>query len=262
MGVINVTPNSFSGLGENLTPEEIFHRIRSFGPVDILDVGAESTAPMNQSITPQEELARLLAVFPYLKNVSIPLSLDTYHSETIMSFAQIWMNEGIKLPLIWNDVSGKWDDHVDQFLSLSQNFSYVFCHNLAPSRELSGKHMEVEFSPLSGDEYLEELAAYFRPFAKERVILDPTLGFSKTHDQNWNVLENFGKLQKMVGHTQWLLGYSRKSFLRKRLGIEKLNNENRELLDKYHGEILEMIKPQLMGTVFIRTHRPELIDQD
>ena len=259
MGVINVTPNSFSGLGENLNPDEISHRVNSFGAIDVLDVGAESTAPMNQSITAQEELQRLLAVFPYLKKISVPLSLDTYHAETIMCFAQIWMDHGLNVPLIWNDVSGKWDEHVSRFLSLSQNFSYVFCHNLAPSRELTGKHMEVEFSPRMGEDYLEELTAHFRPYARERVILDPTLGFSKTYEQNWYVLENFHKLQKMVGHNEWLLGYSRKSFLRKRLGIEKLTLENREMLDRYHGEILNNIKPKLTGTVYIRTHRPELI---
>jgi len=259
MGVINVTPNSFSGLGELLSPEEILNRIRSFGPVDILDVGAESTAPMNQAITSHEELLRLVSVFPLLKNLTVPLSLDTYHSETIMSFAQIWLDHGMNTPLIWNDVSGKWDEHVSDFLSLNQNFSYVFCHNLAPTRELSGKHMEVEFSPRAGEEYLEELASYFKPYVRKRVILDPTLGFSKTYEQNWYVLENFGKLQKMVGHSDWLLGYSRKSVLRKRFGIEKLTNENREELDQYHGKILEKIKPQLRGTVYIRTHRPELI---
>lgn len=259
MGVINVTPNSFSGLGEHLTPDEIALRVRSFGAIDVLDVGAESTAPMNRPISAQEELQRLVDVFPYLKNISVPLSLDTYHPETMMSFAQIWMDYGINVPLIWNDVSGKWDQHVADFLSLSQNFSYVFCHNLAPTRELTGKHMEVEFSPRMGEDYLEELAAYFKPYARERVILDPTLGFSKTYEQNWYILENFHQLQKMVGHDQWLLGYSRKSFLRKKIGIEKMNHENREQLDHYHGEILNQLKPKLTGSVYIRTHRPELI---
>lgn len=259
MGVINVTPNSFSGLGENLSSEEISKRIRSFGPIDMLDVGAESTASMNQAITSHEELQRLVDIIPLLKRITVPLSLDTYHYETMMSFAQIWLDHGMNLPLIWNDVSGKWDQHVSDFLSLNQNFSYVFCHNLAPTRELSGKHMEVEFSSRTGDDYLEELASYLKPYARERVVLDPALGFSKTYEQNWYVLENFGKLQKMVGHTDWLLGYSRKSFLRKRLGLEKLTSENREVLDQYHGEILEKIKPHLSGTVFIRTHRPELI---
>lgn len=257
--MINVTPNSFSGLGESLSTEEIFQRIRSFGPIDVLDVGAESTAPMNDPITSDEELKRLVSIFPLLKKISVPLSLDTYHPETIMSFAQIWMDHGMNLPLIWNDVSGKWDESVDQFLSLSGHFSYVFCHNLAPSRALSGKHMEVDFSPNQGEEYLEELASYFKPYAKERVILDPTLGFSKTYDQNWCILENFGQLQKMVGHSNWLLGFSRKSFLRKKIGIEKLTHENRELLDKCHCEILEKLKSKMSGSVYIRTHRPELI---
>lgn len=260
MGVINITPNSFSGLGETLSPADVAKRFNQFGQVEALDLGAESTAPMNKSIGHEEEWERLVPFLPYLKTLHVPLSLDTYHPETINKVARLWLKERIEVPLIWNDVSGKFDHFVEEFLSLSNKFSYVFCHNLAPSRELSGKHMDY-LSPMQGEEYLEELVAYFLPFKRDRVILDPTLGFSKTYEQNWLVLENFGELQRKVGHDQWLLGFSRKSFLRKKLGFEKITSENREELDLHHQKILADIRPQLRGTVFIRTHRPELIQK-
>lgn len=260
MGVINITPNSFSGLGETLSPADVAKRFNQFGQVEALDLGAESTAPMNKSISSEEEWGRLAPYLSYLKTLNVPLSLDTYHPETIIKVAKLWLKEEIETPLIWNDVSGKFDHFVEEFLSFSPKFSYVFCHNLAPTRELSGRHMDY-VSPLQGEEYLEELAAYFLPFKRERVILDPTLGFSKTNEQNWLILENFGKLQRKVGHDQWLLGFSRKSFLRRKLGFEKITSENREELDLYHQKILVDIKPQMTGTVLIRTHRPELIQK-
>lgn len=259
MGVINITPNSFSGLGETLSPVKVNERIEEFGNIDALDVGAESTAPMNDSIGFKEEWKRLEPFLSTLKSLNIPISIDTYHPETIKQLASIWKDEGIKLPLIWNDVSGKFDQYVGEFLDLNNNFYYVYCHNLAPKRELAGKHMDF-ISNLEGDQYLEELASYFRLFRRERVILDPTLGFSKTYEQNWLVLSKFGELQKRVDHDNWLLGFSRKSFLRKRLGFEKITPENREQLDLYHQKILKELIPSLKGTVWIRTHRPDLMN--
>jgi dihydropteroate synthase len=258
MGVINVTPNSFSDGGELSTLMSVEKRIRDFGPIDALDIGAESTAPMNDAINPEEEWHRIEPYLDLLKSLNLPVSIDTYHPETIGRIAGIWNSEKIKSPLIWNDVSGKFDDAVKNFLRLSDNFFYVFCHNLAPIRELTGKHMEY-VSKSEDEDYLEELAHYFRPYIHQRVIFDPTLGFSKSYEQNWTILNGIGKLQRKVGHDNWLLGFSRKSFLRKKLGIEKLTAENRYQLDLFHIEVLNEIKPSLMGNVWIRTHRPELL---
>ncbi len=258
MGVINVTPNSFSDGGELLTPASVEKRIHDFGLIDALDIGAESTAPMNSAIHPDEEWERIEPYITILKSLNIPISIDTYHPQTIGRIAGIWTTEKIKAPLIWNDVSGKFDDAVTSFLRLSDNFYYVFCHNLAPIRELTGKHMDY-VSKSSGDDYLNELARYFRPYIHQRVIFDPTLGFSKSYEQNWEIINRFGELQKKTCHDSWLLGFSRKSFLRKKLGIDKLTAENRNKLDLFHGEVLNKIKPTLSGNVWIRTHRPELI---
>ncbi len=259
MGVINVTPNSFSDGGELLTLAGFEKKIHDFGIIDALDIGAESTAPMNDAIHPDEEWQRIKPYITILKSLNIPVSIDTYHPETIGRIAGIWTSEKISTPLIWNDVSGKFDEAVKSFLKLSDHFFYVFCHNLAPIRELTGKHMNY-VSSSDGEDYLEELAHYFRPYIHQRVIFDPTLGFSKTYEQNWNILNNVGELQKKVGHENWLLGFSRKSFLRKKLGLDKITPENRNKLDLFHGDVLNEIRPSLSGNVWIRTHRPELID--
>ena len=258
MGVMNFTPNSFSDGGELSTVNLLEERLESFGPVDILDIGAESTAPMNASITPEEEWKRLSPYLSWLLALNLPLSIDTYHPETIFKFCDKWIEYAKKSPLIWNDVSGKIDDSVRDFLNRSDNFHYVFCHNLAPTRALSGSHMSY-LSHAEGDDFLQELSGYFKKFHHPRLIIDPCLGFSKTYEQNWYVLEHFEKLQQLVPAQRWLVGFSRKSFLRKKYGIEKVTPATRDQLDDFHRLELARLKKNWQGEIWIRTHRPSLL---
>ena len=250
MGVINLTPNSFSDGGE-IHLQNIHDKIKSFGRVDALDIGAESTVPMNEPVGWETEWERLLPYLPVFKGFPGTLSFDTYHPETVEEILRYYVNHGWDQPLMWNDVSGKMDGFVKDFLELSPNFSYVLCHNLAPNRALTGRHMDYVDPELT----LEKVADYLRPFAIPQVIFDPCLGFSKTYEQNWEILENFEKLQTLTGHARWLIGFSRKSFLRKKFG---LTVREREELDQKHVEVLKSVP--MHGEVWVRTHRPELID--
>lgn len=251
MGVMNVTPNSFSDGGE-ISPSNFLETLKSLGPIEALDIGAESTAPMNDSISWEEEWERLLPFMPLLKDVKALLSFDTYHPETVEEILRYYMNHGWDQEILWNDVSGKFDGFVKDYLSLSPKFSYVLCHNLAPNRALTGKHMDYVDPELT----LEKVRDYLAPFSIPQVIFDPCLGFSKTYEQNWEILNNFGTLQTMTGHGRWLLGFSRKSFLRKKLGLEL---QDREKLDLAHADIINNSQTQWPGEVWIRTHRPRLI---
>lgn len=234
---MNITPNSFSDGGE-------YDLSRLLQNIDCWDIGAESTAPKNSPLTSDEEWARLEKYLPELLQVPL-LSLDTYHPETIFRMSSLRKN------LIWNDVSGKFDEHVENFLSLDSTFQYVLCHNHAPTRELSGKHMDYVLGTT-----LDSLTAFFLKYKHPRVIFDPCLGFSKTYEENWMILEHMGELQKRVGHRRWLIGFSRKSFLRKKFG---LSLENREELDQKHVHILSEVLADMQGEVWVRTHRPELL---
>ena len=251
MGVLNCTPNSFSDGGDIHSTESFEKKMASFGHLESLDIGAESSAPMNESISWKTEWERLIPFLPLLKSFSGVLSFDTYHPETMEEILKYYLNNGFDHELIWNDISGKFDGFAKEFLSMSPRFSYVFCHNLAPKRELSGRHMDY----VDPDLCLESLRDYFTPHKLPQVIFDPCLGFSKTYEQNWSILEEFGALQKMVGHSRWLLGFSRKSFLRKKFN---LTLTDRDELDRIHGEVLKKIS--LKGEVWIRTHRPELLE--
>jgi dihydropteroate synthase len=249
MGVMNVTPDSFSD-GAELSAATFKEKLCRFGPVDALDIGAESTAPMNSPITSEEEWERLRSVLPFLKNLNCLLSIDTYHPETIFRVAHDW-----KGPLIWNDVSGKFDSSVMKYLAANKDLSYVFCHNLAPSRDLTGRHMDY-ISKNEGNDFFQELAEFFAPHIHPQVIFDPCLGFSKTYGQNWYVLEHFSLLQKLVPHDRWLIGFSRKSFLRKKYS---LTLDSRDELDRVHKYEAEKLLPTLTGEVWLRTHRPEIL---
>lgn len=250
---MNITPDSFSDGGEVLGRDSFLMKLSSMGELDILDIGAESTAPLNGPISWEEEWGRWQMVLPLLRNFSFSVSADTYHPETIFSLLKFWRDQKLKVLLIWNDVSGKFDGPVREFISQGENFHYVFCHNRAPSRELSGEHMNF----VQEGSLLEELRDYFSSHIHPRVIFDPCLGFSKTYEQNWWILDNFKALQELIPHNRWLLGFSRKSFLRKKLGIIEMDKER---LDHYHLEVLKTTLAEASGEIWIRTHRPELLE--
>jgi dihydropteroate synthase len=232
MGVINITPNSFSDGGEFFSPETISKRLQFLKQFDAIDIGAESTAPKNAGVSWQTEWERWQMVLPLLKDITTTISADTYHPETIFELLKYWQDHQLQSKLIWNDVSGKFDDAVKDFLKSGHD--YIFCHNLAPTRELTGQHMDYVAAEM-------DLQEYFRPHLHPQVILDPCLGFSKSYEQNWEIIENFGDIQRHIKHHRWLIGFSRKSFLRR-----KYSDDNNEVLDHMHVHEADR-----------RTHRPE-----
>jgi len=245
MGVINITPNSFSDGGEFLSNESASSRLHFLNNFEAIDIGAESTAPMNASIGWNQEWERWQLVLPFLSSLTSAISIDSYHPETVFELVRFFRDHKMSQKLIWNDVSGKFDDSVKEFLRSGHD--YVFCHNLAPTRELSGRHMDYLSEELN-------LIDYFSPYKHKQVIFDPCIGFSKGHEQNLNILSNFGDLQKLVGHDRWLIGFSRKSVLK-----TKYQTTNRDKLDEFHLEEIKDLLPRCSGEIWVRTHRPELI---
>jgi dihydropteroate synthase len=256
MGVMNITPDSFSDGGELDTSQKILEKVKSFGSIHALDIGAESTAPMNKSISWQDEWQRWQMVLPLLPKWKHVVSADTYHPETIFELVKYWKDNKLLYPLFWNDVSGKFDGAVRDFLKEGKRFEYVYCHNRAPLRELTSKHMD--YVAKEDGRIEEELRDFFAPHIHERVIFDPCVGFSKSYDENWFILDHFAKFQKKIGHDRWLIGFSRKSFLRKKY---KLEIKDKDQLDKIHSEVLEKVLLKAQGEIWVRTHRPELISQ-
>lgn len=227
MGVVNVTPNSFSDGGKAFHREGLLNSLKDLIPYcDILDFGAESTAPMNDSVGAKEERHRLSDLLMTLKESKIlseysgSISLDSFRSENALWFFENLKREGIgsENRYIWNDISGKLDHSVRSFLKNFPQSYYVFCHNLSPERNLAGRHMDSIFDG-NLNKLIPHLSEFFQEISglqeKGRVILDPCFGFSKTYEQNTYLLSQWADLVDSYPDQAMVFGISKKSFLRR-----------------------------------------------
>lgn len=266
MGVINITPDSFSGEGEIPSLSKITDTIKNFGPIECIDLGAESTAPKSHPIDAQTEWARFqdlgLEVIEKIPHQTI-ISIDTYHPETIFKMSKVLKGR----PLIWNDVSGQVDADVENFLVSLSNVHYVLSHNLSPSRKMTNSHMNY-VSQIEDNIFFWDMVSFFAEKLKifkekkvsSRVIFDPCFGFSKSLEQNIYLMKNFVHLAREVNHPAWLIGISRKSFLRHLHGIDIVTPQSREFLDQNHEKDLrEILADFPYAFIWVRTHRPELL---
>ena len=207
MGIINVTPDSFSDGGENAGTESAVMRgiqmIRE--GVDIIDIGGESTRPGASRISPEEEKARVLPVLRALADYDTVLSIDTMRAEV----AEKAIAAGAS---IVNDVSGGLADSDMPRLIADVRVPYVVMH----WRGFSDSMQKLAVYEVTAKEVRHELAERIEKLTKagveiDQIILDPGLGFAKEPDHNWDVLqaiESFEKLKRPL-----LVGASRKRFL-------------------------------------------------
>lgn len=265
MGVINITPNSFSDGVENfdsLLFKKKFEEVSSWAK--FIDLGAESTAPMNDAISSESELSRYeKIVFPVLPDLSDPkkiISIDTYKHDVYKEVAKVLKKYFKDSSFIWNDVSGKIDDSVMAHLKDTRD-GYIFCHNLSKKRDESIKHMKNTLDvPL--DEFYALFEGYFRNSLnglesfKERIIIDPTFGFSKTREQNYYLIENFKKFYEAFTGYKFLIGISRKSFLRPPDMQNSKGDKNHAYLDALHKNIIERYFSSMKEDLIFRTHAP------
>lgn len=207
MGVLNVTPDSFSDGGQHTTADSaIAHGLRMFyGGADILDVGGESTRPGADPVSPEEEQRRVLPVVATLVKAGALVSIDTVNAST----AAAALDAGAS---IVNDVSGQRVSDEMIHLVASRRVPYILTHSRGDSRTMDSLAQYTDVVPEVLSE-LEELRARFRSagHADDRLILDPGLGFAKQGEQNWELLRGLGRL-KELGH-RVLVGASRKRFL-------------------------------------------------
>ncbi len=207
MGVLNVTPDSFSDGGRYLDPSLALKHGRQLvaDGADLVDVGGESTRPGARRPSPQEELDRVLPVVTTLAAEGIGVSVDTMRA----SVAEAAVAAGAVLV---NDVSGGRAD--DEMLPLVARLGtpYVLMHWRAHSVDMQ---QHTAYGDVVADvvtELREQLdAALAAGVAAEKIAVDPGIGFSKTADQNWDVLGGTERLHEL-GHPV-LIATSRKRFL-------------------------------------------------
>ncbi|HEX6917672.1 MAG TPA: dihydropteroate synthase [Phycicoccus sp.] len=206
MGVVNVTPDSFSDGGAWFTPEAALAHGRDLvaAGADVLDVGGESTRPGAERPTAAEELRRILPVVEGLAALA-PVSVDTMRAEV----AAAALDAGAALV---NDVSGGLADPEMPALVAERGVPFVAMHWRGHSHDMQSRAV---YDDVVGDvrreleARLEALTA--AGIAPDRLVLDPGFGFAKTAEHNWELLRRLDELVA-IG-PPLLVGTSRKAFL-------------------------------------------------
>lgn len=230
MGILNITPDSFSNDGV-LNLEEIVKRIEKIvtDGADIIDIGAESTRPTAVSISLEEEIKRITTVLKLFKDIPIPISVDTTKSKV----AEIALKYGATYI---NDVSGM---RLDKNMKYVIKGSKVILMHSARDRENTGfkskkiddikKNFEILISAAKG---------------ASEIILDPGIGFGDTPLESIDIIKNLNYI-KDLGY-KVLIGASKKSFIGKLTGAS--------INERIGASICSHIMASLYGTDIVRVH--------
>jgi dihydropteroate synthase len=213
MGILNVTPDSFSDGGTHFSTAaavESALRMQAEG-ADILDIGGESTRPYSQPVTAENELRRVIPVIEGLAGrLQIPISIDTSKA----AVAEAAIDAGAE---IINDVTGLEGDPAMPELAVRHGVGVCVMH-------MQGTPQTMQDNPTYGDvveeiiDYLERRREFClaRGIAHDRICLDPGIGFGKTHEHNLELLRHTARFCQL--DCPILIGHSRKGFIGKVLG--------------------------------------------
>lgn len=213
MGIVNVTPDSFSDGGEFLaTHRAVEHGLRLVEDgADLLDIGGESTRPYATPVTVTEEIDRVLPVIEALvRQAQVPISIDTSKS----AVADLALQAGAE---VINDVTGLSGD--PQMLAVAMKWQAGVC-----AMHMQGTPQTMQDHP-HYDDVVAEIMAYLQDrrdqllsagLDRDRICLDPGIGFGKTHQHNLTLLAGCGAFHGLG--QPLLVGHSRKGFMGKVLG--------------------------------------------
>ena len=232
MGVINITPDSFSDGGQFLdTTEAVKHALELVAQgANIIDLGGESTRPGALRVKIEEKQARVLPVIkelvknPEFKSSGAIISIDTMNAQT----AALAVAAGA---VIVNDVSGGLADE-QMFAKLKElNCKFIVSHWRGFSETMDSMNNYTSVAKDVADELTERVAkAQAAGISRDRLIIDPGLGFAKDIAQNWHLVARLDELEKL--ELPILVGASRKRFLAGALDPEDaagVSNQRRDL---------------------------------
>lgn len=215
MGILNVTPDSFSEKGANFDPDTAVGRGIKMAEegADIIDIGGESTRPGAEAVSSEEELKRVIPVIERLATkVNIPISIDTYKAEV----AKRALEAGAD---IVNDISGlRFDPKMAETIA-SHKAAVILMH-------IKGRPQDMQVSP-AYQSLIQEVACYLEEsisiaeaagIASDKIVVDPGIGFGKTLEHNLTIIKNLDAFKAMG--KPLLLGTSRKSFIGRITGTE------------------------------------------
>ncbi len=246
MGILNVTPDSFSDGGKYFSLEDALKQTEKMieEGADIIDIGAVSTRPFSEYVSPEEEWNRLQNVlYEIKKNFNIPISIDTFNPFT----AERCLDTGAD---IINDVSGVFSSEMAEIIN-KYNCGWIMMHGGVSLRKTE---TEIQFS----EGILNDVNAFFCEMknkadefgiSEDKICFDPGFGFSKNEEQNIELLKNFGEL-KTEGQAL-LCALSRKRFIGALTG-----EEDSEFRD--NGTLAANIIAATNGADIVRVHNVAL----
>ena len=241
MGVLNVTPDSFSDGGRFFKVEDAVKcgiKMAEEG-ADIIDVGGESSRPGSDPVTIDEELSRVIPVIETLsKEIDIPISIDTYKSDV----AKRALEAGAEMI---NDISALRFDPEMKEVAAEYQVPIVLMH-------IKGTPKNMQENPYYED-VREEITEYLREsiqmaenagIKRENIIIDPGIGFGKRVEDNLNILKNLNKFS-ILNHLI-LVGPSRKSFIGKILDLP--------VEERLEGSLAALAVSIMNGANIVRVH--------
>lgn len=215
MGILNITPDSFSDGGRYYHIEQAVERALQMEKegADIIDVGGESARPDHSPVSIDEEIERVVPIIKALKKeLSVPISIDTYKSET----AEAAVQAGAEMI---NDIWGAKHDPTIARIAATYEVPIVLMHN---------RH-EKTYDSIIDDMIvdLEESVAIAKQqgVPENQIILDPGIGFGKQLDDNYTVMQHLERFTNYFPYPL-LLGTSRKSFINQVLSVPPTERDN------------------------------------
>lgn len=215
MGILNLTPDSFSDGGQLLADKDLLARTEKMirDGADILDIGGESTRPMAPEVELGEELDRVIpAIESIRQNFSIPISIDTSKAEVASQALAAGAD-------IINDISAMANDPAMIKIAVKHQAPVIIMH-------MQGTPRTMQINP-SYNNVVDDICAILasridwiksQGLGQDKIIIDPGIGFGKTIDHNLCILANIDKFNKL--QCPVLIGHSRKSFIGSLLDIE------------------------------------------
>lgn len=240
MGVVNVTPDSFSDGGMYLNPQQAYARALALYEqgADIIDIGAESTRPNATPVPVEDEWCRLQPVLELLRTTALPLSVDTRKAEIaarLLDYPVTLLNDcGARMPVA---LLKRW---------AAAERSYLAMH-------MHGEPRTMQQQPLTAEQIMPCLTDFFRSrlklwrdcgFAEEKIWIDPGIGFGKTDKA---IMRIFTELKALSNIAPIAMGVSRKSWLGRNLHIESPRERSKT------SAVLELALVW-QGVRLIRTH--------
>ena len=253
MGIVNVTPDSFSDGGEHLAPDAaVAHALKLLDEgADVVDIGGESTRPgarvgaENPAVSAEVELQRVLPVITGVKKArpSAIVSIDTYKS----TVARDAVEAGAE---IVNDVSGlQWDPAMKATLA-GLTCGVVLMHTRGRPDEWRSLPTVLDMVMLTNRELRQRSdAAVAAGIKRDRIVLDPGFGFGKRFEENYPLLRRFSEFQEL--RFPLLAGVSKKSFVGRALAQ---NGKDASLADRQFGSLAAEVALATKGAHIIRTH--------